>query len=91
MRTQFRTLKFSPATVGPVIDLMDRYRYTSDSIFWFNIEPDVDQRSVHTGSIFLGKRFQVVAQEFLSSHGPLLLIEKVIFSLQKSDLHTLQG
>ena len=52
MRTQFRTLKFSPATVGPVIDLMDRYRYTSDSIFWFNIEPDVDQRSVHTGSIF---------------------------------------
>ena len=52
MRTQFRTLKFSPATVGPVIDLMDRYRYTSDSIFWFNIEPDVYQRSVHTGSIF---------------------------------------
>ncbi|MED5230108.1 MAG: hypothetical protein VX754_04325 [Actinomycetota bacterium] len=52
MRTQFRTLKFSPATVGPVIDLMDRYRYTSDSIFWFNIEPDVDERSVHTGSIF---------------------------------------
>ena len=52
MRTQFRTLKFSPTTVGPVIDLMDRYRYTSDSIFWFNIEPDVDQRSVHTGSIF---------------------------------------
>ena len=52
MRTQFRTLKFSPTTVGPVIDLMDRYRYTSDSIFWFNIEPDVDERSVHTGSIF---------------------------------------
>ena len=52
MRTQFRTLKFSPTTVGLFIDLMDRYRYTSDSIFWFNIEPDVDQRSVHTGSIF---------------------------------------
>ncbi len=46
MRTQFRTLKFSPTTVGPVIDLMDRYRYTSDSIFWFNIEPDVDEQSV---------------------------------------------
>ena len=52
MRTQFRTLKFSPTTVGPVVELMNRYRYTSDSIFWFNIEPDVDERSIHTGSIF---------------------------------------
>ena len=52
MRTQFRTLKFSSTTVGSVIELMDRYRYTSDSIFWFNIEPDVDERSIHTGSIF---------------------------------------
>tara|TARA_A100001388_G_scaffold73758_1_gene52284 strand:+ start:365 stop:790 length:426 start_codon:yes stop_codon:yes gene_type:complete len=31
---------------------MNRYRYTSDFIFWFNIEPDVDERSIHTGSIF---------------------------------------
>ena len=52
MRRQFRTLKFSPTTVGPVVELMNRYRYTSDSIFWFNIEPDVDERSIHTGSIF---------------------------------------
>ena len=52
MRTQFRTLKFSPTTVGPVVELMNRYRYTSDFIFWFNIEPDVDERSIHTGSIF---------------------------------------
>ena len=52
MRTQFRTLKFSSTTVGSVIELMDRYRYTSDSIFWFNIEPDVDERSIHTVSIF---------------------------------------
>ena len=52
MRTQFRTLKFSPTTVGPVVELMNRYRYTSDFIFLFNIEPDVDERSIHTGSIF---------------------------------------
>ena len=52
MRAQFRTLKFSPTTVGPVVELMNRYRYTSDFIFWFNIEPDVDERSIHTGSIF---------------------------------------
>ena len=52
MRTRFRILKFSPTTVGPVVELMNRYRYTSDSIFWFNIEPDVDERSIHTGSIF---------------------------------------
>ena len=90
MRTQFRTLKFSPTTVGPVIDLMDRYRYTSDSIFGSTL----NQMWINVPSILavsFGKRFQVVAQEFLSSHGPLLLIEKVIFSLQKSDLHTLQG
>ena len=61
MRTQFRTLKFSPTTVGPVVELMNRYIYTSDSIFWFNIEPDVDERSIHTGSI-LWKAF--------SSRGP---------------------
>ena len=62
---------------------MNRYRYTSDSIFWFNIEPDVDERSIHTGSIF-GKLFPVVVRGFLSSHGPLPLIEKEIISRQKS-------
>ncbi len=52
MRTQFSTFTFSPTAVGPVVALMERYSYVPDSIFWFNIEPNVDRDSVHTGSIF---------------------------------------
>ena len=52
MRTRLKIIKFSPSMITPAVKLIEEHAYTPDSIFWVNIEPDVDKSTIHTGSIF---------------------------------------
>ncbi len=63
MRTRYRTIQLSGTAIEAAVDLVKNRIYEQESIFWVNIEPDVDKDNIHTGSIFW-KAF--------SSRGPMI-------------------
>tara|TARA_B100000686_G_C16193368_1_gene666953 strand:- start:145 stop:624 length:480 start_codon:yes stop_codon:yes gene_type:complete len=63
MRTQYETLPLTEAMTEAAADLIRNHSFHPSSVFWVNIEPDVDKRDIHTGSIFW-KAF--------SSRGPVI-------------------
>ncbi|HJM28134.1 MAG: hypothetical protein QF596_08950 [Acidimicrobiales bacterium] len=52
MKTRYETIELTTHENETCVDLIKDHLYDPISIFWVNIEPDVDRESVHTGSIF---------------------------------------
>tara|TARA_B100001250_G_scaffold360629_1_gene338208 strand:+ start:73 stop:552 length:480 start_codon:yes stop_codon:yes gene_type:complete len=63
MKTRYRTIQLSENTIETSVALINNHLYEPDSIFWVNIEPDVDEQNIHTGSIFW---------RAFSSRGPMI-------------------
>jgi hypothetical protein len=63
MAIRFQTLVFTEQEFGHVVDLLRDKQQTGTLSYWVNIEPDVEEGEVHTGSLFW---------KMFSSRGPMV-------------------